>query len=319
MGPAAARLRKVFRIVALTGGFATEALSRRKGNAGATRGAQGQAGAQGPGPRRPISCCLVAPLLYLFASKKYREELGAPHAQQRGQGVGRPLVWAHQPPPRLPFRLLKVFVTKTLGRLTKPEKPSEPPPSRNQDSGDKSRFARRRTGIAPAIATAIFTAIAASMMRREPNNAQKHRNNSTGGFAPRYNKPPAQTYRPNYTNNNGGPPKPGGNNNNNSHNNNSHNNNNNNNTGPRTRSNDVPVTPKDKSTVNCYECGVVGHYSNEFPKKHAKIAANTAAPAQQQRRFAAKRNPNNRNSHLYHMSATEAQEAPQAMPSRFSC
>ncbi|KAK1647426.1 hypothetical protein QYE76_065231 [Lolium multiflorum] len=38
-----------------------------------------------------------------------------------------------------------------------------------------------------------------------------------------------------------------------------------------------PVTPKDKSTVNCYE--VVGHYSKECPKKLAKIAANTAAPA----------------------------------------
>ncbi|KAM0834240.1 hypothetical protein ACQ4PT_063747 [Festuca glaucescens] len=153
------------------------------------------------------------------------------------------------------------------------------------------------------------------MNQNGPHHTQKHRNNSTGGFASRYNKPPAQTYRPNYTNNNGGPPKPGGNNNNNHPNGN----NNNPNTAPRTGSNTVPVTPKDKSTVNCYECGVVGHYSNECPKKLAKIAANTAAPAQQQRRFAARRNPNNRNGRLYHMSATEAQEAPQAMPSLFSC
>ncbi|KAK1609204.1 hypothetical protein QYE76_032877 [Lolium multiflorum] len=77
-------------------------------------------------------------------------------------------------------------------------------------------------------------------------------------------------------------PKPGGNNNNNN-NHNSHNNNGNNtntNTGLRTGSNAIPVTPKDKSTVNCYECGVVGHYSKECPKKLAKIAANTAAPEQ---------------------------------------
>ncbi|KAK1611573.1 hypothetical protein QYE76_035246 [Lolium multiflorum] len=84
------------------------------------------------------------------------------------------------------------------------------------------------------------------------------------------------------------PPKPGGNNNNNSHHNNNNpnsnnnnGNNNNTNTGPRTGSNAIPVTPKDKSTVNCYECGVVGHYSNECPKKLAKMAPNTAAPAQQ--------------------------------------
>ncbi|KAK1696499.1 hypothetical protein QYE76_013196 [Lolium multiflorum] len=139
-------------------------------------------------------------------------------------------------------------------------------------------------------------------------------------FTPRHNKSPAQNYRPNYTNNNGGPPKPGVNNNNSHHNNNNPNSNNNNgnnnntNTGPRTGSNAIPVTPKDKSTVNCYECGVVGHYSNECPKKLAKVVANTAAPAQQQRRFARRRNQNNNNGCLYHMTATEAQEAPQTMP-----
>ncbi|KAK1679673.1 hypothetical protein QYE76_040521 [Lolium multiflorum] len=126
----------------------------------------------------------------------------------------------------------------------------------------------------------------------------------------------------------------GGHNNNSNYNNNNNNNinrapprapnnnnNNNTNTAPRTGSNAIPVATKDKATITCYECGVVGHYSNEYPKRLAKLAGNTAAPAQQQchvstgKKFVPN-NPNNRNGRLFHMNAEEAQEAPDVVLDR---
>ncbi|KAK1604367.1 hypothetical protein QYE76_028040 [Lolium multiflorum] len=125
------------------------------------------------------------------------------------------------------------------------------------------------------------------MNQSGPSNTHKYRPSSSGGFAPRNNKPPMQNSR-RVINRSGGNPRPGGHHNDNNNNNFNrapprapNHNNNNSNTAPRTGSNAVPITPKDKSTITCYECGVVGHYSNECPKRLAKTAANTC-PAQQQ-------------------------------------
>ena len=151
------------------------------------------------------------------------------------------------------------------------------------------------------------------MHQSGPNHIQKFRPNPSGRFAPRPNRPPVPTSRPNYPNPNGGHPKPGGNNNNNS--------NNFNNSAPKTGNNTVPFVPRDKSTVTCYECGVTGHYSYECPKK-LNAAPKPNEPAQQQSRVATgrrttPRHPNNRNGRFHRMTAAEAQEAPNAAMGMF--
>ncbi|KAK1627370.1 hypothetical protein QYE76_001685 [Lolium multiflorum] len=140
------------------------------------------------------------------------------------------------------------------------------------------------------------------------------------------NKPPMQNSRPGYQNRSGGNPRPGGHNNNNYYyNNNNHNNNfnrapprtpnlnnNNTNTAPRTGSNAIPFATKDKSTITCYECGVVGHYSNECPRDSPSSPQH--ATAQRQRRVSlwksSPQQPPITADRLFHMSQKKLKEAP---------
>ena len=146
------------------------------------------------------------------------------------------------------------------------------------------------------------------MNQNGPNKVQKFRSSTQ-----------VQINRPNP---NGGYQKPGGNNNNTTSNFNRappKYENANNNTAPMNGNNALPIATKDKSQITCFDCGVKGHYSNECPKKLAKIIPKADAPAQRQRRVTNGRNQNNRNSRFYHMTAAEAQEAPNARMGMSSC
>src|SRR3954468_695405 len=116
------------------------------------------------------------------------------------------------------------------------------------------------------------------------HHTPKYRPNPSPGFSPRTNRPPMN--RLTYPNSGGGNPRPEGNHNNPGNPSNFNrappkiNNNNvatNTNTAPRTGSNVVPIAAKDKSQVNCYECGNKVHYSNECPKNTA-ATPNANAP-----------------------------------------
>ncbi|KAK1629116.1 hypothetical protein QYE76_003431 [Lolium multiflorum] len=133
-------------------------------------------------------------------------------------------------------------------------------------------------------------------------HSEKQQQAPDADITPGLSEPEWSNYNNNNNNFNGAPPR-------------ALNTNNNNTNTASTGSNAIPVAVKDKATITCYECGVVGHYSNECPKRLAKIAANPAAPAQQQRRVSTGKkftpnNPNNRSGRLFHMNAEEAQEAP---------
>ncbi|KAK1683799.1 hypothetical protein QYE76_044647 [Lolium multiflorum] len=133
------------------------------------------------------------------------------------------------------------------------------------------------------------------MHQSGPSNTPKFRPSSSGGFTPRNNRPPAPMSRPGYQNRSGGNPRL-----------------------EATTTRQQQLRPPQKQLQPCADESSRQHHQQQLlrcPKKLAKLAANTAAPAQQQRRVTngkkfAPNNPNNRSGRLFHMSAEEAQEAP---------
>ncbi|KAK1601807.1 hypothetical protein QYE76_048278 [Lolium multiflorum] len=155
------------------------------------------------------------------------------------------------------------------------------------------------------------------MHQSGPSNAPKYRPTKRRFHSEEQQQAPYAELAPRLSNR--GRKRPGGHTNNYNNNNNFNrapprapNNNNNTNTAQGPEATPFLVATKDKSTITCYECGVVGHYSNECPKRLAKLAAtplhlrssNAAFPLER----SSPNNPNNRNGRLFHMNAEEAQK-----------
>ena len=116
--------------------------------------------------------------LYIGERAASEGRRGAHTIGWRGQRGGRAALWCGgpRPPPRLPFRLFKASVAKTLSRSTKPTETFQSRRHREAKiwGTGVSVPARRRDGEVPpegfsidtaAISTAIFITAAAPMRR----------------------------------------------------------------------------------------------------------------------------------------------------------
>ncbi|KAK1609082.1 hypothetical protein QYE76_032755 [Lolium multiflorum] len=136
------------------------------------------------------------------------------------------------------------------------------------------------------------------MHQSGPSNTPRYRPSSSGGFAPRNNKPQMQMSRPGFQNRSGGHPRPGGHNNNNHHANTNH-------------FNRAPMRAPNTTTPTLLQ-GLGATLSLSPPRTRLPptplhlLSSNAVSPPA----GSSPNNPNNRNGRLFHMNAEEAQEAP---------